>query len=232
MRKWCSYRWTGKKETIRMQNNFDFSQPQSHASDRLSDAVIEWLGRTHDTMEEWKAKARGIFHASNGDSNTARNRVASIVRSYFLTSPPEDEDVNLWNEGHTRIEPVHVTPPKVSASNAAFVDWLFVADYLLLASASLSEELAEENQRRETEFRQVLDSYRIRLIIYDAREEMRRGPDLTDDGVVDSVKSKYPKASMSHIKEARRLEKANTRHGPPKEPPPSVPMPRYTALYF
>lgn len=213
-----------------MQNGIDATQ--SPASDRLSDSVLEWLGRTYETMEEWKAKARDVFFSSNGDSNLSRNRVASIVRAHFLESPPKPEDVERWKAGFDEIETVHITPPNVSASNSAYVDWLYIADYLLLACASPTEQLDAENQRRETEFQNVLGSYNIRLIVYDAREKLRHDPTLTDNDVLAAVQKKHPKASMANIKEARRLEKANVFHDAPKEPIRAEPMPRYTALYF
>ncbi len=213
-----------------MQNGTDATQ--SPASDRLSDSVLEWIGRTYETMEEWKAKARDVFFSSNGDSNLSRNRVASIVRTHFLESPPKAEDVERWKAGFEEIETVHVTPPKVSASNSAYIDWLYIADYLLLACASPTEQLDEENQRRETEFQNVLGSYNIRLIVHDARETLRHNPTLTDNDVLTAVQKKHSKASMANIKEARRLEKANVFHDVPKEPIRAEPMPRYTALYF
>ena len=183
-------------------------------------------------MEEWKAKAKDVFYSSNGDSNLSRNRVASIVRTYFLETPPKPEDVQRWKTGFEEIETVHVTPPNVSASNSAYVDWLYIADYLLLACASPTEQLDEENQRRETEFQNVLGSYKIRLIVHDAREKLRNETTLTDTDILAAVKKVYPKASMANIKEARRLEKGKVFHAVPKEPIPAEQMPRYTALNF
>lgn len=213
-----------------MQNGIDATQ--SPDSDHLSVSVLEWLGRTYETMEEWKAKARDVFFSSNGDSNLSRNRVASIVRTHFLESPPKPEHVERWKAGFEEIETVHVTPPKVSPSNSAYVDWLYIADYLLLACASPTEQLDEENQRRESEFQNVLGSYNIRLIVHDAREMLRQHSTLTDNEVLAAVQRKHSKASMANIKEAQRLEKANVFHDVPKEPVRAEPMPRYTALYF
>jgi len=213
-----------------MHNRTDATQ--SLASDRLSDSVLEWLGRTYEAMQDWKAKARDVFYSSNGDSNLPRNRVASIVRAHFLESPPKSEDVERWKAGLEEIETIRVTPPKVSASNSAYVEWLYIADYLLLACASPTERLDEENKRRETEFKNVMGSYNIRLIVYDAREELQRNPTLTDEDVFAAVQKKHPKAFMANIKEARRLEKTDAFHDVPKKPIRAEPMRRYTALYF
>jgi len=183
-------------------------------------------------MEKWKAKAKEVFFSSNGDSNLSRIRVASIVRTHFLETPPEPEDVERWKKGFDEIETVHVMPPKVSPSNSAYVDWLYIADYMLLACASPTDWLDEENQRRETEYQHVLGSYRIRSIVYDARERMRHDTTLSDNDILVAVQKDHLKASMANIKEARRLEKGNVYHASPKEPIPADPMPRYTALYF
>ena len=107
-----------------MQNEFDFTE--SPASDRLSCSVLEWVARTYETMEEWKAKAKDVFYSSNGDSNLSRNRVASIVRTYFLETPPKPEDVQRWKTGFEEIETVHVTPPNVSASNSVHLGLAWV----------------------------------------------------------------------------------------------------------
>lgn len=206
--------------------------PHALTADRLSETVLDWLGRSYQTIEEWKAFARGVFFAANGDSNVSRNRVASLVRSHLLESSPTPASVNRWSPGIEVIETVVVSPPKINASNAAYVDWLYVADYLLLACASPSEQLDEENQRRETEYQSVWGSYSIRLVVHAAREEMRRGAGLTDDECLAAIHSRHPKASMANIKEARRLEKTRTALEPPTAPIRAEPMRPYTSLFF
>lgn len=213
-----------------MSDTFDLAH--SPASDRLSESVLEWLGRGYRTMEEWKAVATNVFFSCNGDGHLARNRVASFVRSHLLDSVPSSENVKRWSRGIEVIENVVVSPPKVSASNAAYVDWLFVADYLLLTCASPSEQLDEENQRRETEFQNVWSSYGIRLIVHAAREEMRRTPGLTDENCLAAIQSRHGKASMANIKEARRLEKTRTALEPPRSPTRAAPMRPYCSLFF
>lgn len=213
-----------------MQNDLRFSDKR--ASDRMSETVLEWIGRTFESMEKWKVTARDVFFTSNGDSNVSRNRVASIVRTYFIDTPLSPEDVKRWNADFEKTETVRVSPPKVTQSNATYVDWLYISDYLLLACASLSEELEEENQRRETEYLGVMTSYKIRLVVHEARERMRNDSAWTDEDVLASVQDLHSKASMANIKEARRLEKADVLHDLPKEPVPAAPMPRYTPLYF
>ena len=216
--------------TPQPQNAFDFAD--SPASDRQSGSILEWLARSYETMDDWKTKARRVFLSSNGDSSLSRNRVASMVRRHFLETPPKAEDVLCWKAGFEDTATVHVTPPKVSESNSAYVDWLYVADYLLLSCALPTDELEEENQRRETEFQSVLGSYNRRLTVHDAREEMRSHRDSSDEDILASVEKNHPTRRWRTSRKARRLEKANAYHAVPKEPTPADPIPRYTPLYF
>lgn len=213
-----------------MQNELNFAD--SPSSDRLSEGVLKWITRCYESMEEWKLTAADLFFASNGDSNLSRNRLAAILRSHFLDSPPKAEDVDRWKTGFSEIETVHIVPPKISVSNSPYVDWVYIADYLLLACASPTTRLEDENQRRDTDFQNVMGSYLIRKIVHDARDRMRNDASLPDADILEAIQELDPKASMANIKEARRLEKSQSAHSPPKKPLPSDPMPRYTALYF
>lgn len=201
-------------------------------ADRLSDDVIGWLMRCYDSQELWKRRARDVFMNSNGDSVLSRTRVASTVRKYFLDTPPPPEDVKRWKENYEDTESVHVEPPKVSASNAGYVDWLYVADYLLLGCAGITDEYNEENQRRETEFQQVLSSYQLRLAVHDARNLVREQPQLTDDSILDLLRKTHEKASLANMKEARRLERASALHSKPIAPERPDPLRRYNSVFF
>ena len=141
-------------------------------SDQSTVTALEWFARSYESMEEWKGKAREVFFSLNGNSEVARNRVASMVRFYFVETPPKSEDVKRWKQGSDETETIHVVPPKISASNSAYVDWGYVADYLLLACAALSDVLDAENQLRETEYRTAFDSFKIRTMVHDARSLM------------------------------------------------------------
>ena len=63
-----------------------------------------------------KAKALKVFLSVNGDSNVARNRMASQVRKFFEDTNLEPEDVQRWKKGVDEIETVRVVPPKISGS--------------------------------------------------------------------------------------------------------------------
>ena len=208
----------------------DFDQAQT--ADRLSDSILKWIARSYESMEEWKTKAKNVFFFSNGESELSRNRVATMIRSHVIEAPQEPEEVRRWKVGLEEIETVKVSPPKVSASNSIYVDWLYVADYLLLACASQMEELDAENERRDAEFRNLKNSYTARSMVYEARKIMQQNHTLSDQEVLATIKKTFPDVVMANIKEARKQEKGDVRHIHPKEPIPPKPMPRYTSVYF
>lgn len=210
-----------------MRTEFEFAE--SVVADGSSVTAIEWLLRSYETSAEWKATATDVYFSVNGDSNVARNRVAGIVRSYFVETPLIPENVRRW--GKSDIETVQVSPPNISDSNATYVDWVYIADFLLLHCSTVTEELEEENQRRETEFQNALRSYKLRLAVVDAREAVRRDAQASEKEILETLKILHPEASLATIKEARKLEKFNVVTPQPREPQPS-PLLRYKPLYF
>ena len=183
-------------------------------------------------MEQWKHTGKELFFSLNGQSDVARNRLASVIRKYFVETPPVAEDVRRWKRDSTELETIRVVPPKISVSNSAYVDWGYLSDYVLLACAAVSEELEEENQKRASEYRQILESYNIRLAVFDARTIIRERTDLTDADVLAQLQTKHEKAAAAHVKEARKLERNEVRYASPKPPKDSPEMPRYMPLYF
>jgi len=151
-----------------------------------------------------------------------------MIRSYFLQTPPKDEDVERWVSN--KIETIHVTPPKVTSSNSTYVAWLEIADYVLMPCSVCFEEIDAENQTRENEYRAVYDSYAIRMIIFDARNQIRSNPESTDEEILKLILDKSPKAAMAHVKEARKLERAGVILKVPTEPPRPSLMVRYECL--
>ena len=103
---------------------------------------------------------------------------------------------------------------------------------LLRACASPIEELEKANQQRESEFQIVLNSYRIRSIVYDAVVIIREDASLSDDALLKTTQQSHPDASMANVKEARRVSKEDTAVTSPKEPRAAAPMEPYQALYF
>lgn len=200
--------------------------------DCLTDAVMAWVTRSYDSHESWKQKAREVFMASNGDSVLSRTRVAGIIRRYFVEQKLKVENVRCWRENYDGVTSVRVEPPKISASDAGYVDWLYVADYLLLPCSAITEEYTEENQRRETEFEQLWSSYELRMAVYDARELIRKHPKMDDERIRDLLKKTRKEASLANVKKARRLEKANLPHIEPIPPERPASLPRYESVYF
>ena len=218
-----------------MQEELYSSEPmETDDTPDASATPIQWLLRSYETSVEWKAKAKDVFFSVNGDSNLARNRIAGIVRNYFIENKNRlvPEDVGRWKDGENVVEKGRFVPPKISESNATYVDWVYIADFLLLPFISLQEELDAENQRRETEFDNAMRSYKKRLAVEEAREAIRHDSLSTDAAILESLKSGHPDASLAAVKVARRLEKANVLEPKAREPVKAAPMPFYKPLYF
>ncbi len=197
----------------------------------LQRTPIEWVSRSYESSEQWKKKARDVFYSVNGESNVARNRVAAMVRDYFIVLPSEPEAVRRWKKGSDEIETIIMQPPKVSASNAAYFDWVHIADFLLLACASPNDE-SPENQTRDNQYRAVLDSFRIRNIVFHARKELIARPGASDDELLALLVSSHPTVALAHIKEARKLERAGATNPEPIEPSPPSHVPLFVPIYF
>ena len=192
---------------------------------------VEWVARNYESSEQWKKQAREVFLSVNGESNVARNRVAAMVRDYFIGLSSEPEAVQRWKKGCNELESVIMQPPKVSTSNAAYFDWLHIADFLLLACASPNEDMPE-NQTRDNEYRAVLESFRIRNIVFVARKELVAQPEASDDEILASLRPAHPTVALAHVKEARRLNRSGATNTQPLEPASPSHVPRFVPIYF
>lgn len=206
--------------------------PVAESSDPTTDACMKWLTKNYESMEQWKNLARDVFFSVNGESNVARNRVASMLRSRFLSIDEQETVVTRWKEGLADSEQVAIPVPKINASNASYIDWVFLADYLLLACASLSDRLETENQKRESEFQLAEGSFALRSIIYAARRKMQQEAELSDEEILLQVRQEYPKAAMANVKEARKLERGKFKIQVPIAPKQGTPLARYVSLYL
>src|SRR5438093_546096 len=101
-----------------MQTILEFEKPPE--IDNTAGAALKWIYRCYETMDEWKSKATKLFFSLNGDSAATCNRLALELRRYF-ESGPKPEDVKNWNKDFSVVETVHATPPKITASNSAYV---------------------------------------------------------------------------------------------------------------
>ncbi|MEE3373203.1 MAG: hypothetical protein VX346_27965 [Planctomycetota bacterium] len=212
------------------QHEFEFEDRPS--SDRLSNRVLQWLARSYDTLRAWRGRASDTYLAANGDSALARNRVAYDVRAYFLQGDLVDEELAKWRPGFESLETIQVSPPKVNPSNATYVDWIRVADYLLLCVASPTDPLEQANQQRETEFQAALGSWRIRQVVHCGAAAIRADTDLTDEVLLGRLKKDHPDASMANIKEARRVARDGQPLEAPQQPQPAAALAPYQPLYF
>lgn len=197
----------------------------------LPTTPIDWIARSYEKLEEWKKKAREVYFSVNGDSNVARNRVAALARKYFVALPTVPEVVRRWKKGSGEVEAITMLPPKVTESNSAYFDWLHIADFLLLACNSVIEELPE-NQTRADEYRAVLESFRIRTVVFHARKTIVATPEMSDDETLASLKLDHPTAALAHIKAARKLERDGAPNLLPREPLPPSHIARFEPIYF
>ena len=141
------------------------------------------------------------------------------------------EAVRRWKKGCNEIETISMRPPKVSESNAAYFDWVNIADFLLLGCNSLIEDLPE-NQTRDKEYRDVLESFRIRNIVFGARKELVAKPKASDDNLLESLRSVHPTVALAHVKAARKLEQDCAPNVQPLEPLPPSHIRRFVPIYF
>lgn len=202
--------------------------PDEILIDAPDGSVVGWLTRTYDIYQDWLKKAREIYFHSNGDSELARQLAAILVRSYFLEEKLTVEVVKTWS-GQEQVDR-KVAPPKVTASNASYFDWLRAADYLLLPCASVTDELQEENQRRENAYQVLFGSFTLRTQVNTARAIIRENSDLDDAAILDLVQQKYPAASLANVKDAKRLEAKREPMQVPVEPKRLPEMPIYKSL--
>ena len=212
------------------QHNFDFET--AAASDRLSNRVLQWLARSYETLLEWRQLATAAYIAANGDHALARNRVAFDVRAHFLEGDLLPADLEKWRPGFDDLQNFRMDPPKVSPSNAAYVDWIRIADYLLLSAASPIDIIDRANQQRETEYQSAISSYRIRRIVFETAATLRSDPELPDERLLSRIQKDHPDASMANIKEGRRVAKDGHPITAPKEPGAASAIGPYRPLYF
>ncbi len=134
------------------------------------------------------------------------------------------------------MEDVTVSPPKISESNAAYIDWFYVADYLLLCCGTTRDEFDDVNTVRRAQFRSLLQSYLLRKYVIDAIALIEAKPKLSDEQVVEELKSaatdEESKPSLATIKEAKRWMRAGEKPNEVIRPEPPADLGLYKPLYF
>ncbi len=199
--------------------------------------ILGWLSRSFKVAEQWKQQGIEVYEEVGGDSDAARNRLASILRKYFVESKPTDEVVENWNNDRTAVEEFKVIAPKVTSSSAVHHDWAFYADYLLLGCAS-SDRWNAINQVREAEYLSLAMSHKIRTNVFNAVNLLTENPKLTDEQVKASLiqmngdsEDESDKPAIAHVKEARRQIKSGTKIARPVKPV-RAPLKPFESRYF
>lgn len=194
-------------------------------------ALCHWLKRSFKTSEEWADKATHIYLDANGDDALSRTILATEIRRHFIADSPGSEEIDRWNEGHTETERVLVVAPKITEANAAYVDWLYVADYLLLCCGTPRDEFDEVNTGRRGMHGKLAQSHRLRSLVAEAIKLLEADDGIDDERAVEQLKKIDKDASFATLKEARRWLKAKARPLPSAEPaePPMIGL--YKSIY-
>ena len=222
-----------------MQTELEFDCPAE--SDAQPVTPLNWIIRTYQSRMEWQSKALEIFLSVNGDSNVARNRVAANVRKFFEENELLPEDIQRWKKEANETESVRVIPPKPTDCRTPYIDWLHIADSLLMSGCAAGDAIEKEQQIRDTEFQNADRSYRKRLLVEEVRARLRSEPTLTNERLLEYLKDNFKEIFKSDemikgldkiIFKKRKMEKSGVRTPTPKAPIRPEPIPRYTTLYF
>ncbi|MGL4944540.1 MAG: hypothetical protein ACRC46_15270 [Thermoguttaceae bacterium] len=122
--------------------------------DNNTRVILNWLCRSYESTEFWKAEAERFALASiigpNGeiDSERVRKDFAKFLREIFSSFAPKSLDELAWVDGYNTPQPVHIPAPVFEVSE---VNWDYLADYFLLCVHSTSSIVEEINSLR-TEF--------------------------------------------------------------------------------
>lgn len=210
---------------------------QTETLDTMTDktqAICHWLKRSYEVSQGWSERAVAIYLQAQGDAVHARTVMASEVRNHFMSEKPDTEVVDRWKDGHKEIESVEMTPPKVNESNAAYIDWLYVADYLLLCCGTTRDEFDHANSTRRAMHRKVYQSYVLRSLVVDAISLIEEQPEISDEDAVKKLKSKDEEspASLATLKEARRWVRQGEKPLATIEPESPKDIELYKSVYF
>jgi len=193
-----------------------------------SEQVLRWLCRDFDTTEKWKRQARSVFLKSMGDSTLARYYLADDIRQEITgtaESPPPSVS-SQEEEGFTlkAADRPKVTPP--------YVNWIWVADYFLLAAANEWDELDEENQKRRDAYRRTIDGWEARKKVSAVRKYLEGHPKADNEEVKAELKRSGSEIANIQISLARKVP-YDTCPGKPELEPELPPfLGPYQSLYF
>ena len=189
-------------------------------------SICHWLKRSYETKQVWEKVSVDIYISAQGIPVLARTELAGQLRSHFKNEDLATETLKLWNKSHTTIVNVEVIPPKINDSNAAYIDWLYVADYLLICCGTPRAEFDDINTTRRAQYRSVLQSYFLRKFVIDAIDILRSDPARLDIEIVKQLKIQAGEneiqPSLVTVKEAKRWLRAGVTPTEPKKPEPPI----------
>lgn len=194
--------------------------------------VHEWITKDYITAEYWKDIGKELYLAASGDSNLTRHRLADVLRRSFSKLQQGTVTYERWNDDFSAIVKIEIDTPEIGTSNDAYVDWLRIADYLLLAAASTWPRLEEENQRRKTMYDQALRGFETRKAVMVVAEHLKANPESTDGDIQAAVNREGFEVAQSHVAQARKATLHTTgREIVEREPEAVQQLERYSSLY-
>lgn len=195
--------------------------------------VHEWLTKDHPTSEYWKDIGREMYLVSNGDGVLARHRLADALRRSISKLQPGVVTYDKWNEDFSAIVKVEIKSPDISTSHEAYVDWLRIADYLLLAAASTYPRLEDDNQRRKTMYDQSRRGYESRAIVMAVAAYLQANPSATDGEIQTALDRDDREVAQIHIAQAKKITPHTSgREIIEREPEVPQQLNRYASIYF
>lgn len=194
-------------------------------------AVLQWIARSYESYRRWRERGREIYLACNGDAGLARVRIAAEVRQAVASADPPSQggeepcDLPLL-DGAT------ADATALPASRLPYVDWVFVADYVLLACREPFAALIQENTRRKEEYRRMWESYVRRRWVIAARKLMRSDAGRNVEEILAALKVEHPRITKANVLEAQRQERAGVPLRKPFRPSRPRLLRPYSPVYF
>jgi len=194
-------------------------------------AILQWIARSYESYRRWRERGREVYLACNGDSGLARVRIAAEIRQAVASADPQSEDGEEPRslpllEG----APADATLPP--ASRLLYVDWVLVADYVLLACREPFAAMIQENTRRKEEYRRMWESYIRRRWVIAARKLMRSDAGRSVEEILAALKAEHPGITKANVLEAQRQERAEVPLRKPFRPDRPRLLRPYSPVYF
>jgi hypothetical protein len=186
--------------------------------------VLDWITKDYESHTYWKNLGKEMFLVSNGDSVLTRHRVADALRRSISGHPTTPVTVSRWNDDFTAILAIEVDPPAIAVANQLYVDWIQIADYVLLAAAASFERLEEENQRRKEAFDRARNGYEARRLVGLVTEFLEQNPEASEDAVIAASRELNLDVKKAHIALARKLATKSDSRQRRREVEPTAPI--------